>query len=337
MPGRSYSSGSLYRYGFNGKEKDSEVKGEGNSYDYGARIYDPRVCRWLAVDPKAKKYTNYSPYHFGFCNPIITIDPNGEENVVVVGGIDQHGDPMKFINSGLKQLSDYGKAQPKERTTLVLMTTHMSKYQIVFTKAYIQAMNNPNIDIVTVNSGQELANYMNSKNAGSNSLSDERKQDKITDMAFFGHGLINRGYDPGYPSPLGSDERERVNFSTDEIATLNPKAFDNAQITVYSCNSATSGNNNSNFSRELSKATAGTVSGWEQGLTDYGKIYKPANKDGLTKWDKILVALGLKDRKDDDLYDKQIRPADNAPTAGETKPDKVTYGNGIETKREPSK
>lgn len=39
MPGRSYQ-GTGYRYGFNGMEKDDEVKGSGNSYDFGARIYD---------------------------------------------------------------------------------------------------------------------------------------------------------------------------------------------------------------------------------------------------------------------------------------------------------
>jgi hypothetical protein len=32
-----------YRYGFNGKEKDNEVSGNGNSQDYGLRIYDPRL------------------------------------------------------------------------------------------------------------------------------------------------------------------------------------------------------------------------------------------------------------------------------------------------------
>jgi len=46
MPGRSFNSNS-YKYGFNGKEKDDEVKGNGNSYDFGARIYDPRIGRWL--------------------------------------------------------------------------------------------------------------------------------------------------------------------------------------------------------------------------------------------------------------------------------------------------
>ncbi len=27
---------SVYRYGFNGQEMDNEMKGEGNSYDFGA-------------------------------------------------------------------------------------------------------------------------------------------------------------------------------------------------------------------------------------------------------------------------------------------------------------
>jgi len=48
LDGRTQSSNS-YRYGFNGMEKDDEVKGEGNSLDFGARIYDPRVGRWMST------------------------------------------------------------------------------------------------------------------------------------------------------------------------------------------------------------------------------------------------------------------------------------------------
>jgi RHS repeat-associated protein len=40
-----------YRYGFNGKGNDNEVKGIGNQQDYGMRIYDPRLGRFLSVDP----------------------------------------------------------------------------------------------------------------------------------------------------------------------------------------------------------------------------------------------------------------------------------------------
>ena len=52
MPERSYSTTTKgYRFGFNGMEKDDEVKGSGNQYDYGFRIYDPRLGRFLSVDP----------------------------------------------------------------------------------------------------------------------------------------------------------------------------------------------------------------------------------------------------------------------------------------------
>ncbi|HUM47427.1 MAG TPA: hypothetical protein PLD84_10885, partial [Chitinophagales bacterium] len=42
MPERNYSSDN-YRFGFNGKENDNEAKGSGNSVEFGARIYDPRL------------------------------------------------------------------------------------------------------------------------------------------------------------------------------------------------------------------------------------------------------------------------------------------------------
>ena len=66
-----------YRYGFNGKENDNEVKGEGNSVDFGARIYDSRVGKWLSVDYIAKQ--DVSPYQYASNNPIIFIDPDGND------------------------------------------------------------------------------------------------------------------------------------------------------------------------------------------------------------------------------------------------------------------
>jgi RHS repeat-associated protein len=65
-------------FGFNGKEKVDEVYGEANAYDFGARIYDPRIGRWLAVDPEARRYTSMSPYHFSGNNPIIYVDYDGK-------------------------------------------------------------------------------------------------------------------------------------------------------------------------------------------------------------------------------------------------------------------
>ncbi|MBA2746028.1 MAG: hypothetical protein H0U44_07385, partial [Flavisolibacter sp.] len=79
MPGRSYSNNNQYRYGFNGKENDNEVKGEGNQQDYGMRIYDPRLGRFLSVDPISKDYPELTPYQFASNRPIDGIDLDGLE------------------------------------------------------------------------------------------------------------------------------------------------------------------------------------------------------------------------------------------------------------------
>ncbi|NEN24152.1 hypothetical protein G3O08_11630 [Cryomorpha ignava] len=72
-----------YRYGFNGMEKDDEIKGEGNSYTTPFRELDPRLGRWLTIDPVVKYWE--SPYASFANNPIYFIDPSGLDP----------GDPVK--------------------------------------------------------------------------------------------------------------------------------------------------------------------------------------------------------------------------------------------------
>jgi RHS repeat-associated protein len=80
MPGRKYSAGSLYRYGFQGQESDNEIKGEGNSINYQFRVYDPRLGRFLSTDPIKGKYPFYSPYHFSSNQPIHASELEGLES-----------------------------------------------------------------------------------------------------------------------------------------------------------------------------------------------------------------------------------------------------------------
>jgi len=79
MPKRSYSAAGSYKYGFNGKENDNDVKGLGNQQDYGMRIYDARVGRFLSVDPIARQYAELTPYQFASNTPISSIDLDGLE------------------------------------------------------------------------------------------------------------------------------------------------------------------------------------------------------------------------------------------------------------------
>jgi RHS repeat-associated protein len=80
--GGSGANGAMgYRYGFNGKENDNEVKGEGNQQDYGLRVYDPRIGKFLSVDPLAPKYPMLTPYQFASNSPLKNIDIDGGEGL----------------------------------------------------------------------------------------------------------------------------------------------------------------------------------------------------------------------------------------------------------------
>ena len=68
-----------YRYGFNGMEKDEEVKGGGNSINYKYRMHDPRLGRFFAEDPLSAKYPFYSPYSFSGNRVIDMVDLEGLE------------------------------------------------------------------------------------------------------------------------------------------------------------------------------------------------------------------------------------------------------------------
>jgi RHS repeat-associated protein len=85
MEGRSFvgDTSGWYRFGFNGKEKDDEVSGAGNQYDYGFRIYNPHVGKFLSVDPKIYSFPMYSSYQYAGNKPIVAIDLDGLEDVWV--------------------------------------------------------------------------------------------------------------------------------------------------------------------------------------------------------------------------------------------------------------
>ncbi|MEL7377603.1 MAG: RHS repeat-associated core domain-containing protein, partial [Bacteroidota bacterium] len=62
-------------YLYNGKELQEDIGLKW--YDYGARMYDPSVGRWNAVDALAESQNSYTPYHYTYNNPVLFIDPTG--------------------------------------------------------------------------------------------------------------------------------------------------------------------------------------------------------------------------------------------------------------------
>ena len=73
------ASASNYRFGFQGQEVDNEVKGDGNSVNYKYRIHDPRLGRFLSIDPLFRSYPHNSPYAFSENRVIDMIELEGLE------------------------------------------------------------------------------------------------------------------------------------------------------------------------------------------------------------------------------------------------------------------
>ncbi|RYE14730.1 MAG: hypothetical protein EOP51_27695, partial [Sphingobacteriales bacterium] len=120
MPGRKYSATNGHRYGFNGKENDSEVKGEGNQQDYGERIYDPRISKFLSIDPVIAEFSWYSPYLFAGNNPVYYVDKRGltedpappKVDVMLRWGFrDFHKAFVSANNTSPKNLNDWARGR----------------------------------------------------------------------------------------------------------------------------------------------------------------------------------------------------------------------------------
>ena len=98
-----------YRYGFQGQEKDDEIKGQGNSVNYKYRMHDPRIGRFFAVDPLASSYPWNSPYAFSENRVTNSVELEGleaEDNftagVSVSGKFGGRSTNKNFIPSGIK-------------------------------------------------------------------------------------------------------------------------------------------------------------------------------------------------------------------------------------------
>jgi len=118
LPGRNYSSDS-YRFGFQGQEKDDEINGAtGTSYAFEYRMHDPRIGRFLSIDPLAAKYPHNSPYAFSENRVIDGVDLEGLEHA-------HYMNVYLSESEGRTVLYNFSADKVNEQAnTLYVMTTH---------------------------------------------------------------------------------------------------------------------------------------------------------------------------------------------------------------------
>jgi len=176
----------VHRYGFNGMERDDELKGSGNSYDFGARMVDPRLGRWLTIDPQAIKYPGLSPYCYSGNMPIAAFDPNGKE-IILVAASDQHDNSFKFVNAAIRKLKllNNDESLKGQNKTLVLVNIN-GFYSAKAIERINKSVKKHGGTLLVVSKKQELLDYVNGTTE--NVHGECRDIDKILSLQFFAHG-----------------------------------------------------------------------------------------------------------------------------------------------------
>jgi RHS repeat-associated protein len=121
LDGRTVES-EFYRRGFNGMEKEDEFKGKGNSYTTEFRQLDPRLGRWMTIDPLIARFPWQSSYTTFDNNPILLIDPSGLASETI------EGEPEK---------TDPNSPEPKyHREVIVKMESRKTRVQKIWNRVW---------------------------------------------------------------------------------------------------------------------------------------------------------------------------------------------------------
>ena len=299
-----HSSTEEMPYKFNGKEFDEET----GLYYYGARYMNPRTSLWYGVDPLAEKYVSVGGYVYCVGNPVKLIDPNGLENLVVVGnqGNSPNSDrsyvaitnKRHFLEAGLQEAIRLKTESTKgnEPTTMLVYRGNYSNSELGY---YKQKAHENGIGFQIAGNTYEIENYINRGDLHIYFSKDNNRfleDNKITDFSYVGHGWTSALL-TGYNAL-----EEGKDYDALYTANLQPSAFSiNCNVRLNAC--ASGFDVMDDF---VNRLVGGLVTGYrvttewgEKGIGSsraFDKMYFPANDNRRNDPDRKSVPISLRIR-----------------------------------------
>ena len=295
-----------YEYDSFGNEVDSDSKDEnpfrycGEYYDketeeiyLRARYYQPEVGRFLTRDSYTGEEDEPLSLHlYTYCgnDSVNRIDPSGNVNIVVSGGIykkdKKNGYCYEFIEPALKMINDLYTCNKKFTNSIFSGEIKWLIADNGWTK-----QNKDDFKKEVQRIGDIKIQYFKSRKKFIKIINQTSVNDPIKTFTVFSHGFpgkISFGYDY-------STNQKKLDFRLKDISKLKRSAFKNTGSIFYSCRTA-KGASEKNFARRWQNLTTGTVTAYE-GRTNYKYInseYSDASYYMHRAWNKIR---GKKDKK----------------------------------------
>ena len=208
-------------YSFQGQERDDEVKGAGNSYNFEYRMHDPRVGRFFAVDPLSKKYPCNSSYAFS-------------ENRLI-DGVEVEGMEVKSVTQILKR--DGSTTFKIEMDIQVVTDLECVKYNIVAGYSILaieQFKKSFDFNNSTTNINYEISINVTLGNLGSDMeyLNPEYEKDKhflflVTDKISADNDV---GYYLGEADEIGNTQKNQVKVGLYNVNSVKAKKSGSHEI-----------------------------------------------------------------------------------------------------------